>query len=127
MSTTALVARYGPPAALGVISTAAITFAINFLTNGGPRWWWIVVVVSGVGMVGATVWGYRQRGGSDDPAPLSPIGPQQAAQQDAGVAQQSATGNGTNISISADRNSVAAGEIGTLNMGPQPPGPTTKP
>jgi hypothetical protein len=116
MSVASAASRYGPPAALGAISTAALTFAINFLTDGKAGWWWIVLALGLLGLVTAALWGYvlqRDRGGDEAP-------PQSVAQRDAGVAQQSAAGNGTNISINADNGSTAAWQIETVHLGGEP-------
>jgi hypothetical protein len=124
MSGMAVVSRYWPPAVLGAVSTAALTFAINFLTDGKPGWWWIVLVAGCLGMAGAAVWSYvlQHDGGGDTLASAS----QQVAQQDAGVAQQSATGSGTNVAINADNNSAVAWEMGTVNLGREPHNPTSQ-
>jgi hypothetical protein len=126
MSVLSVVSRYGPPALLGAVSTAALTFAINFLTDGRPGWWWIVLVLGALGFAGAGVWGYlvQHNPGGDGPASRSES--VSVAQQDAGVAQQSATGNGTNVAINADNQSAAAWEIGTVNLGGGPDNPKPK-
>lgn len=124
MSVRSVVSRYWPPAVLAAVSTVTVTFAINFLTAGKPGWWWIVLVLGALGFAGAGVWGYvvQPNRGGDEPASRS----EAVAQQDAGVAQQSATGNGTNVSINADNQSVAAWEIGSVNFGGGPDNPKPK-
>lgn len=125
MSVQAMVSRYWPPAVMGATSTAVLTVSINFATDGKPGWWWIVVGLGGLGMAGATVWAYAlQRDGAGD-APAATHS-EQVAQQAAGVAQQSATGNGANVSIHADNNSAAAWEMGTVNIGQERRNPTSE-
>jgi hypothetical protein len=115
VSVMAVASRHWPAAVLAAVSTAALTFAITFLTDGKPGWWWIVLVLGGMGMAGAAVWTYALQRDSGGDAP--PSSSKQAVQQDAGVAQQSAAGSGMNVSINADNSSAAAWEMGTVNLG----------
>jgi hypothetical protein len=124
MSTGSVIARYGAPAALGSVATAVMTVAINFATSGKPGWWWIVVAFGCVGLAASVWWGYGiQQNGSGQSAPRT----EAVAQQDAGVAQQSATGHGTNISVNADRGSAAAYRIDTVNLQRGQSSPTSEP
>lgn len=104
--------RMLPPAVLGSVATTAGAFATNELTAHGPVWWWAVLAVSGVGVVAAGVWAYWvQMHPDEDPRP-----------QPAKTTHQTAGDGGTNVSISADNNSVAAWHVDTLNMGKPPNG-----
>lgn len=107
---TSQIWRLLPSVALGAVSTTAGGYAVNELTNRGPAWWWAAVGVSLVGLIVGTLWGYRvQSHPSDDrPAPASK------------AVNQSALDGGSNVSISADNQSVAAWSIDTVNMSGPP-------
>jgi hypothetical protein len=112
MSVKSRAARVWPPATLVVVSGAVEAYAINMLTNGGAaRWWWLVVAVAAVGLIVGGVWGYHTEKHADASA-SEPAAPQSGA-----VGQQTASGGGSNISISADNNSAAAYQMGTVNVG----------
>ena len=87
-------------------------FAINFLTAGKAGWWWLVLAAGGLGLIVSAVWTYFAEKGRSDKSPSASV-----SQQDAGVAQQTASGSGTNISINADNGSAAAWRIDTVNLG----------
>lgn len=111
---SSVVSRYWAPAVLGVASTAAWTFAINFIGDGKPGWWWIVLVLGVLGTAGSLVWTYiiqRSDAGGEG--------------GDKSVAQQSAVGNTGDVSIRADNGSAAAWQMGTVNMGKNPDDPKT--
>ena len=99
--------RLLPSAALGTGSTAAATYSINKLTSGETAWWWTIVGISLLGLIAAAPWGYRVQAHTPDG---------QAAQYVAAV-WQTARDGGSNVSISANNQSVAACSVDTLHMG----------
>jgi membrane protein implicated in regulation of membrane protease activity len=102
--------RLLPSAILGAAATAAAGYSTNELTGHGPSWWWAVLGVSVAGVVVAGLWAYWvQTHKREDRAP-----------QPAKATYQTAGESGTNVSISADNNSVAAWNVDTLNMGSPP-------
>lgn len=110
MSAESTLARVWAPATLTVVSTVVVGFAINFLTSGGPNWWWLPL---GVGVVAGVVGGVLTTLGlkgkrSSRPSP-SVLG--------GAAGQQTASDNGTNISINADHGSAAAYHIGEVHVG----------
>ena len=102
--------RLLPSVAVGAVSTTAGGYAINELTNRGPWWWWSVVGASLVGLIAGTLWGYRVQSHApdDQPAPTSR------------AVNQTARDGGSNVSISADNQSVAAWSVDTVNMSGPP-------
>jgi hypothetical protein len=102
--------RLLPSVALGAASTTAGGYAVNELTNGGPAWWWAVVGASLGGLIAGTLWGYRVQSHAPDdrPAPT------------AKAVNQSIRDGGSNVSISADNQSVAAWSVDTVNMSGPP-------
>lgn len=98
------------PSTLAVISTVALGFAINFLTSGGAEWWWIVL---GVGVVGGIVGGVlATRGVKRERRSRA-----SSSVRGGFLGQQTASGGGTNISISADHGSAAAYHMGEVHVG----------
>ncbi|MBY0287496.1 MAG: hypothetical protein K2X52_10140 [Mycobacteriaceae bacterium] len=100
------------PTVLLAASTVATGFAINFLTTGTADWWWWVVLGAGsLGFIAGTVWtilALRDHGADEATPP---------AIQGDGVAQQTATDSGANISIVADNSSAAAWQMGEVHIG----------
>lgn len=113
MSAESDLAQVWAPATLAVGSTVLVGFAINFLTSGAAGWWWLVLglgVVAGiVGGVLTTMGVKRER--SNRASPSAPGGV---------VAQQTASGEGANVSINADHGSAAAYHIGEVHVGETP-------
>ena len=111
MSARSVLARVWAPATLAVVSTVAVGFAINFLTSGTADWWWWLILGVGavagiVGLVLTTLWAKRERSRRAAPSVQGGV-----------VGQQTASGSGTNISISADNGSAAAYQMGEVNIG----------
>jgi hypothetical protein len=79
------------------------------LTGDGPRWWWwAVLALSGLGVVVAGVWTFVVQKQVDE---------KMVHHETAKTFNQTAGDGGTNVSVSADNNSVAAWHVDTLNMG----------
>jgi hypothetical protein len=71
-----------------------------------------VVAAATLGLIVSAVWTYHaEKSAGDSTQPGS------AALQGDVVGQQTASGGGSNISISADNNSAAAYQMGTVNIG----------
>jgi hypothetical protein len=102
--------RLLPSVTLGAVSTTAGGYAVNELTNGGPAWWWGVVSASLGGLIAGTLWGYRVQSHAPDDRPG----------RTAKAVNQSARDGGSNVSISADNQSVAAWSVETVNMSGPP-------
>ena len=102
--------RLLPPGVLGAIAAIGSAFATNELTAHGPVWWWAVLATFGVLLVIAGVWTYLTQ------KRLENDGESQSAK----ALNQTAGAGGTNVSLSADNNSVAAWQIETLNMRERP-------
>lgn len=97
---------------LTAVSVVLVGFAVNFLTSGGASWWWWLAL--GVGVVAGIVGGIlgilglkRERNDQDAGEPV----------QGGAAGQQTASDSGTNISINADRGSVAAYQMGEVQVG----------
>jgi hypothetical protein len=115
MSAKSMVTQLWAPLMIGAVSTAALGFAINFLTAGKPSWWWWLLLVIGIlGTVVSGLWGHRLQSSSQQRLPETGAG---VTQQDVGGTQQGASGRGVNATFNADRGSVAAWHIGKLRMG----------
>ena len=111
MSAKSALTRVWAPATLTVVSTAAVGFAINFLSSGTADWWWWLVLGVGsvagiVGLVLTTLWATRE-----------PSAQAALPAQGSGVGRRTASGCGTNISINADNGSAAAYQTGEVNIG----------
>lgn len=99
-------------ATLAAVSTVAVAYAVNELTGDNPEWWWWLVVAIGTVMgipcaVSGVVIEVRARRSRTAPART----------EGGGVAEQQASGQGSNISITADRGSAAALNMGNVTMG----------
>jgi hypothetical protein len=99
-------------ATLAAASTVAVSYALNTLTGDDPEWWWWIIVAVGsvVGIPCAVSTGVivvRERRSRTGPGPV----------EGGGVGEQKASGQGTNISITADRGSAAALEMGNVTIG----------
>lgn len=100
--------RVWAAATLAVVSAVALTFAGTFLTSGGAVWWeWLLLTVAVVAGIAGGVLVKRERD--------SRIAPQAVRGGDVG--QQSASGEGSNITISADHGSAAAYHMGEVHIG----------
>lgn len=100
--------RIWAAAMLGVISAVALTFAGTFLTSGGAVWWeWSLLVVAIVAGIASGVLAKRER---DSRAATEVV-------LGGTVGQQTASGDGTNISINADHGSAAAYHMGEVHIG----------
>lgn len=116
MSAKSLITQLWVPLAGSAMSTAAVGFAINYLTADGRAhwWWWVVLACGTVGIVVCGAWTYRLQSNSDrQPTHTGP----DVVPQDAGGAPQPASVPGPDITITARDNSVAAWQVGTVNMG----------
>jgi hypothetical protein len=103
-SVVSVVSRLWAPAGLFAASTVAVGFAINFLTAGKAGWWWLVLAAGAPGLIVSAVWTYFAEKMRGDESPSAST-------------QQTASGRGTNISITADNGSAAAWQMGTVNLG----------
>jgi hypothetical protein len=99
---------------LGTAFGAVEAFAINKVSSDhAPSWWWLVVIAAAVGVAGCGAWAaFSGRRGS--------TAVDQRGGSGSGTTQQSVAGEGQNVSVRADNNSVAAQNIGTLNLGTLP-------
>jgi len=99
-------------AGLSAASTVTVCFAVTFLAAEKTAWWWLVLALGALGLTVGAVWFVRaqkEHAGRSASASVN--------QSDAGAAQQAASDSGTNISITADNGSVAAWQMGTVNLG----------
>ena len=95
-------------ATLGVISAVALTFAGVFLTSGGAVWWeWLLL---GVAIVAGMASGVLVKKERDSRAASQAV-------QGGAVGQQTASGEGANITINADHGSAAAYHMGEVHVG----------
>ncbi len=107
--------RVWGPSVLGAVSVVVVGYALNRLTGDHAEWWWWIIVGVGsvLGIVG-TVWTgvsvVRERRRYRDGSGFGPI-------EGGGAAEQTASGDGANISITADRGSAAALEMGNVSIG----------
>jgi hypothetical protein len=105
--------RIWGPAVLGAVSVVAVGYALNRLTGDDPKWWWWWIIVGAGSIVGilGTVWTavsvVRERRSS----------PGIGLIEGGGAGDQKASGQATNISITADRGSAAALEMGDVSIG----------
>jgi hypothetical protein len=120
MSARSWLSRQWKPVALGVVFGAVEAFAINKVSGHNPWWWWAVLVAAGTGVIGCGLWGLRRGAadpGAEVPQPAVSQGDNSVVQQDVRGSQQHLAGDGRNVSISADNNSIAAYKIKNLTWG----------
>jgi hypothetical protein len=88
-------------------------FGINKVSGDHPAWWWWpVVIAAAVGVAGCAIWGIvSQRRGP----PRTVV--DQRGGAGSGNTPQPVVGEGHNVNMKADNNSVAAYKIDTLNWG----------
>jgi hypothetical protein len=100
--------RVWAAATLAVVSAVALTFAGTFLTSGGAVWWeWLLLGVAIVAGIASGVLVKRER---DSRAATRAV-------RGGAVGQQTASGEGANISINADHGSAAAYHMGEVHIG----------
>jgi hypothetical protein len=91
-----------------VVSAVGLTFAGAFLTSGGTVWWeWLLLGVAIVAGIASGVLVKRER---DSRAASQAV-------RGGAVGQQTASGEGANISINADHGSAAAYHMGEVHIG----------
>jgi hypothetical protein len=99
--------RVWASATLAVISAVGLTFAGVYLTSGGTVWWeWLLLAIAIAAGISSGVLAKQERDA-------------RASQVIHGgaVGQQTASGEGTNITITADRGSAAAYQMGEVHLG----------
>lgn len=100
--------RVWAAATLAVVSAVALTFAGTFLVSGGTSWWeWLLLAVAIVAGIASGVLAKSERD-SRSAAQSAPGGV---------VGQQTASGEGANITINADHGSAAAYHMGAVHIG----------
>lgn len=100
--------RVWAAATLAVVSAVALTFAGTFLASGGAVWWeWLLLGVAIVAGIASGVLVKRER---DSRAATEAV-------FGGTVGQQTVSGEGANISISADHGSAAAYHMGEVHIG----------
>ncbi|WP_006242239.1 hypothetical protein [Mycolicibacterium tusciae] len=100
--------RVWASATLAVVSAVGLTFAGAFLTSSGTVWWeWLLLGVAIVAGIASGVLVKRER---DSRAASQAV-------RGGAVGQQTASGEGANISINADHGSAAAYHMGEVHIG----------